>query len=432
MGMSAEVIAIGPFSLGIAGHMEYPEDFYKDTRECNIMLPTVSKERFVMLKLDVIAVLVLCAYTSAQENPVGKLKATPHSVLTYEVNFEPDPKLETSFEEDDHTAITSEGCDDRGNPYVQVHRIIPPNSNQVLKFGEKGMVTFETSKISDILEPKWIADFAPDSELDMLIEGNTRTEQRSRKTDNGEDEVYWETTGSPRYYIARFDAEGTYKSALKLDLPFRPMQLSGFSSGNFLVAGPDDRHMTRVALVDSSGQLLREIQFAKEKQEPAEKTFQQSFGEQASPEVAAWMLSLWTSFLPYQNDVLYVRGRTGAPIYEINAGGEAHPVKVRSREGYSVEYMIPSDRNWVVVSTESGKGFGSKRFVGELSPSSGELLAHYAIEGAGREKALAEGQSDVACFHEGEFVSVRHQRGKLTVLHGTPTAAKNNTTSPIN
>jgi len=93
--------------------------------------------------------------------------------------------------------------------------------------------------------------------------------------------------------------------------------------------------------------------------------------------------------------------------------------------------MIPSDRNWFVVSTESGKGFYSNRVVDELSPSRGELLAHYVIEGAGREKAIVEGQSDVACFHEGEFVSVRHQAGKITVLHGTPTAAKNNTTSSV-
>ena len=222
-----------------------------------------------MLRFNVMVVLVLCAYTSGQEKLAGKMKEAPHSVLTYEVRFEADPKLETSFEEDNHTTITSEGCDDSGNPYVQVHRIIPPNSNEVLKFGKKGIVTFETSKITDIGEPKWVADFASDSDLDMLIEGDTRTVQRTRKTDDGADEVYWETTGKPRYYIARFDADGSYEGALKLDLPFRPAQLSVFSSGNFLVAGADDRHVTRVALLDSSGQLLRNIEFSKERQEAA-------------------------------------------------------------------------------------------------------------------------------------------------------------------
>jgi len=33
MGMEAEIIAIGPFSRKIAGHMEYPAERYKDTRE---------------------------------------------------------------------------------------------------------------------------------------------------------------------------------------------------------------------------------------------------------------------------------------------------------------------------------------------------------------------------------------------------------------
>jgi len=384
-----------------------------------------------MLKFNMILILGLCAYSSGQ-SPAGKMKATPHAVPTYAVKFEPDPKLETSFEEDQYTAITSEGCDDGGNPYVQVHRFVPPNGNQVLKFGEKGIVTFETSKITDIVEPKWIADFAFESELNMLIEGNTRTEQRSKKTDDGKDYVYWETTGEPRYYIARFDADGSYKGALTLDLPFRPMLLSGFSSGSFLVAGPDDRHVNRVALLDSGGQLLRDIEFAKEKQETAKKAPEQPSDVQASPEAAAWMLSVWSSFLPYQSDVLYVRGRSGAPIYEINAGGEAHALKIKPREG-SVEYMLSSDRNWfVVVSAESGKGSDRKTLVDELIPSSGELLAHYVVEGTGREKALAEGQSDVACFHEGEFVAVRHQAGKLTVLRGTPTGAKNNTADTAN
>jgi hypothetical protein len=79
-----------------------------------------------MLKFNVIVILLLCAYASGQEKPVGKVKETPQRVLTFEVKFEPDPKLETSFQEDDNTTITSDGCDDRGNPYVQVHRVIPP------------------------------------------------------------------------------------------------------------------------------------------------------------------------------------------------------------------------------------------------------------------------------------------------------------------
>jgi hypothetical protein len=382
-----------------------------------------------MLKFSVIVILVLCTYASGQEKSVGKIKETPHTVLTFEVKFEPDPKLQTSFQEDDNTTITSDGCDDRGNPYVQVHRVIPPHSDDVFKFGENGIVTFQTNKISDIVDPKWIADFAWDSELYMLIEGNTRTEEHDTKNADGQDVVYWETKGEPRYYIARFDADGSYKGALKLDLPFRPKRLSGFASGNFLVAGIDAGFVLRLALLDSSGQLLRNIElaknikFAKEEEGAAEKTAMRSSDEEP-PEVGGWMRYSWISFLPYQNDVLFVRGRTGTPIYEIDAGGQAHPVKIKSPEGYSVDYMIPSDRNWFVAFAESGKDFQAKSVVDELSPSSGELLVHYLVEEAGHTEELAEGQSDVACFHEGEFISVYRQAGKLTVLHGTPTPAK--------
>src|SRR5581483_7094134 len=38
MGMSAEIMAMGPFSRSIVGYLEYPEDFYKDTREGVVVL----------------------------------------------------------------------------------------------------------------------------------------------------------------------------------------------------------------------------------------------------------------------------------------------------------------------------------------------------------------------------------------------------------
>jgi hypothetical protein len=263
----------------------------------------------------------------------------------------------------------------------------------------------------------------------MLIEGDTRTEQHNTKNDDGQDVVYWESKGEPRYYIARFDADGSYKGALKLDLPFRPKRLSGFASGNFLVAGIDAGFVLRVAPLDSSGQLLRNIElaentkFAKEEQEAAEKTATRSLDEEPS-EVAGWMRYSWISFLPYQNDVFFFRGRTGAPIYDINTGGQARPVKIKSPEGYSIDHMIPSDRNWFVAFAESGKDFQAKGVVDEVIPSSGELLVRYLVEEAGHTKELAGGQSDVACFHQGEFVSVYRQAGKFTVLRGTPAPAK--------
>jgi hypothetical protein len=59
-----------------------------------------------------------------------------------------------------------------------------------------------------------------------------------------------------------------------------------------------------------------------------------------------------------------------------------------------------------------------------VSPSTGEFLGRYLAEGSGRNKSVSEGQSDLACVHDGEFISVRHKDGKLTVLRGTAVARK--------
>jgi len=378
----------------------------------------------------VVLIFLLSASSVGQSSPAGKTEsATLRPIPTFEVKFESDPKLSVPFEESGYPAVFSDGCDASGNPYVRVDRIIPPSSTEVLKFDPTGMVTFETSKISDIVEPKWIADFVLDSKLYILVEGDTRTQQQTRELEDGKNAVYWNVKGDPRYYIAHFDPDGSYKGALKLDLPFRPTRLSGFTSGNFLTTGSDENEMLHVALLDAGGQLLRYVEFPKEK--PAtEKAIASSYGVAASADLASMMLSGATSFFPYQDNVLYVQGRSGAQIYEISAGGEAQTVKIKAPQGYAVEYLIPSDRNWFVVSAEQGKFTDAKSVIYEVNPSSGEFLGRYVAEGSGRTKSVSEGESDVACVHEGEFISVRHQDGKLTVLHGTPALAEAHTHSP--
>jgi hypothetical protein len=375
------------------------------------------------------AVSLLCLPAFGQKSTVPG-KPAPRPIPTYEVKFEPDPKLSIAFDEAGYPAIFANGCDADGNPYVQVDRIIPPRSVQILKFSPDGIVTFETSKITDIVEPKWVSDFVSDSKLYMLVEGDTRTEQRTKKTEDGQDATYWETKGEPRYYLAQFDPDGSYKGALKLDLPFRPSKLSGFKSGSFLMAGLDKNNVSHVALLNASGQWMRDIDFPKEKKEPVEKTFARSFGSTADPDVAAEMLSASSSFFPYRENILYIRGHSGAPVYEIHEGGEAKPVRIKTPDDYPVDYLLPSDRNWYVVSTETGKISDAKSDIYELDPSTGETIRRVLAEGAGRAKSISEGQSDLACVHEGEFVLVRHKDAKLTVMRGTPVPAQKKPANP--
>jgi hypothetical protein len=360
---------------------------------------------------NLLLIFWLCIFATSQRKSIEKTTSASPETPIFEVKFDKDPALSVPFEE---TGMSAEGCDNDGNPYVQVYNPIRA-STAVLKLSADGITTlFDPGKITDIVEPLWVFDFVSNSKVYALIEGDVHREQH-RTSDGG-----WslEIKGEPRYYIAEFDADGSYKRALKLDLSFRPTRIAGFQSGDFLVSGYDGSNVSHLALLDSSGQLLRYIELPKEKQQAPEEVYARSFGTKPiTASTAAHALSAFASLFQYQNDVLYVRGRSATPIYSISDGGEVRTLPIKAPKGYSVEYMLPSDNNWFVVSAELGKYDNDNNVIYEVNPSTGELVARYLSEGLGRAKTV-DWQSDLACVHEREFVLVHHDREKLTVLRG--------------
>ena len=106
------------------------------------------------------------------------------------------------------------------------------------------------------------------------------------------------TVGERRYYIARFDLDGTYRGAMKLDRGFRTLQLAVFGSGDFAVTGVDENEKPEVEILNSTGQLLAYLNLPKditEKPERAEKSFEKLGVGEASIDVIA----MFAAFYPY-------------------------------------------------------------------------------------------------------------------------------------
>ncbi len=115
---------------------------------CNITMRTLSRERLSYVEIQShcdSCALRICLWPGE----VGRQDERNAShVLTFEVKFESDPKLQTSFQEDDNTTITSDGCDDRGSPYVQVHRVIPPHATMFSSSARTELLPFKPTKLA--------------------------------------------------------------------------------------------------------------------------------------------------------------------------------------------------------------------------------------------------------------------------------------------
>jgi hypothetical protein len=243
-----------------------------EARQRNIVLPeTVENERPFNHKTSIsllfsrrilnrarcrlfrslLAAALLCVSVAAQPK-VPPPKPSPPAVPTFDVKLSPDPNLSIGLP--DNMLVISTQCDADGNPYVWT---LGPSGRQILGLTPKGVITFATNQMTDIPEPTAGDFFVADSALYVLVAGieNAQREEVIYKDEAGQDTKRLETKGESRDYIARFDSDGSYRGAQKLDAGFRPLQLAAFGSRNFVVAGLDEGKTPRVGLLNSSGQL---------------------------------------------------------------------------------------------------------------------------------------------------------------------------------
>lgn len=363
-----------------------------------------------------LAVALLCVSVAAQRK-VPPTKPSSSAVPLFDVKLSPDPNLSIGLPDD--MLVISTQCDTDGNPYVWT---LGPSGRQILGFTPKGVITFATNQMTDIPEPSAGDFFVAESALYVLVSGidNARKEEVIYKDEAGKETKQLETKGESRDYIARFDRDGAYRGALKLDFNFRPMQLSAFESGNFVIAGVDDNSTPRVGLLNSSGQLMKYLQLPKDitdRQKSTEKSFERSGLHAPGLHASVDVIAMFAKFYSYKGNVLLVRAGNTTPIYEIRESGEVRAVRVKTPSGVAIDHLIPSDHNWFI---DVRKGLlGDKQdAIYEVSPETGELLRQYRIEG---EDSLEDGLS---CAVQDSFSGIRHQHGRLMVIRGVAEPAK--------
>jgi len=365
-----------------------------------------------------LATMLLCVIAAAQQKTLQKTppaKPAPPPIPVFDIKLTPDDSA-VSIAYPDNAPMIPALCDANGNPFVKVYGT---DGMHILAFTPKGAIPFDTRQITDVPEPELTNYFfVRSSGIFLLVLGmeNTRKEEQSIIDEQGREGKRLVTKGEYRYYIARFDRDGTYKGALKLDSGFHYQQLAAFDSGVFVVAGLDENNTPRVALLNSSGQMLTYVQLPKDitdRPKSAAKSFEASFGSTASMDVITGS----SQFFSYNENVLLERAGNIAPIYEIRESGEVRAVRLKIPNGLTLDHFIPSDHNWFIAVRKDPNDMASETIY-EVNPENGEPLRQYRIESKnGFEEALS-------CATQDGFTGIRHKQGRLTVLHGVAEPAK--------
>jgi hypothetical protein len=300
-------------------------------------------------------------------------------------------------------------CNGDGNLYVWRW---PPGQG-LAGFTANGIATFLSGQMTDIPTPFAHGSFISQSAVYVGVDGteNAQQETKTIEDNNGQKTTVHNTTGERHRYIARFDKDGTYRGAIKLDLPFYVSTFAAFDSGAFVAQGLDDNKVPRVALLDSSGQLIRYLELPKDVSAKSDIPTQPLEFGGGSADIGS--VVMFSDFTAAQGKILFLRGLASTSVYEIQESGEVRVVTIKSPAGYDVEGLVSTDRNWLVRFRKphpNGAWSDARHSLFEVDPQNGNLLTEYRLEPP---------DTGVSCFADGEFWAVHYKDGKLSAARGS-------------
>lgn len=241
----------------------------------------------------------------------------------------------------------------------------------------KSVVTFSTEKIVDVSNPEVGSFFLSDSALFLRVTGeeDLKSFRATGRTPQGEVVTSSGKKGSRTYdYIAKFDLDGTYRGATKLDLPFRPLQIAAFSSKGFLVSGMDDvAKEPRLALARWNGQFERYVELpkqsdAKDDAAPAQSRF--------GTDDRGWAIT-GIQLTSYDGKILLQRIENPI-VYEIALSGEVRTIRLKIPQGFSLYALRAGEGRWIAQVTRrrlDGNGLESATYA--FNPETGDVIEKY-------------------------------------------------------
>jgi len=305
-------------------------------------------------------------------------------------------------------------CNSEGVPFVGM--LNPPDfdEEEVYSITSKGVRKFSLDTVNDLFD-KEILDYYPaQSGVIFLVfgseEGQLGARASSPPSANGEDTAHHVQRG---YYIAKFDADGSYKGRVRIEPSFTPSKIAEFDSGLFLAYGVDaDARRPELALINPDGSVLRYLD-----PDPSLSNWYKSYlnSTLGRPGDSKPTVLPGGQMVPYLGRLLLVQQGSKLPIFGIRENGEVQQFKTPAPEGYVLESLIPAQNRWYVrYRTEAKPGTQVSReqpvlFV--VDPDAGRLLERLKPQGVSTD--------EIACSRNGDLIAFRRDdKGRFVAILG--------------
>lgn len=338
--------------------------------------------------------LLLVALAAAQDSPDARQQAAGiplvqlQSAYTREVPFVAMDAISTPIV-----------CASDGSSFVQLVRINTQSASSamgdILAISRQGdqVVQFGLSKINDITEAVDLNLAVSDSDLYLLVRGSIPKNKilTFRKPDGG---TFRQQAAQVEEYVARFKKDGSYLGAVRLEIPFAPLQLGVFPGGDFLIAGYEKNTFEpRIALVKSSGQFQRWVELPgdlhgkgdsaaeadsvdKVDKKDSDPAALPRFGKTFNDNLA---FAVHTSMIIADGrNMLLLRPGYKVPVFSVSPGGEVKAIHLEMPDGYALADLKVANGKWIAIYTRRRQeGNGLQIETVALDPATGKMTAQY-------------------------------------------------------
>lgn len=356
---------------------------------------------FIKARLCWLAVLLIMTTLAALGQQQIDVPKTAEQLQVIKV--EPGESISVPFRAGMPGVVTPIKCSS-GKVFVRVAGTDASLSLIAISLKDKSVVEFNVPILPELSSMRLGTFFVSESDLYAIITGTIETNHKPADAPSVEPD-------ENHYYLARFGFDGQLRKLLKLDLPFRPVQVGVFPSGTLVAAGIDNVGNPQVGFLKADGRLDRYIEMPDLSAESkGVKDFAQNQFNGYAKGALAWAIGV-SDFIPFQGHLLFVLRQTSSTVYDISPSLQVRKIEL---------HLPPGSRLSALV---TGKEFWTGQLTTKVEKQQGLTISYVNFDpetGVAKEKITSAAPlgMGLACINDGiPTIIKREQDGTFVLVH---------------